>query len=142
MEIKIRSLKVKDCRFLTKVLKRLISEMKETWIQNSVKINEDDSEDKSKENTEKAGNFFLLIIEKALDCFDDDISDWLASLLDISIDDYLELPFDTDMKIFRQIIDDENFSFFLRKLLALFNLKDQSENIIRMLKERYDSTTD
>lgn len=148
MELKIRELTVEDNRFLVKLLRKLINEMKQSWISNAVQV-QDTSMKKAKTNTddiekneEKAAEIFHVIIEKVFDSYTTDITEWFSSLLNISVDEYMKYPFDTDIKVIDLIILDPNFKFFFQRLSDQFKLQRIYNNISKLVRERFDSLID
>jgi hypothetical protein len=148
MELKIREMKVSDSRVLIKIIKKLIKECKETWIENIVTVDnnkQNKSESKDGDNTTsnaQAAEVFYSIIDKALETYTDDITEWFASLLNITKEEYYDLPFDTDYKVMVLISKNDVFRFFFQMLSERFKLKKVFENITSNLKEKYDTLTD
>lgn len=148
MELKIRELTVEDNRLLISLIRKLINEMKESWISTAVQV-KDTNGKKSKDievsdiekEEEKGAQIFHVIIEKVLESYTTDLTEWFSSLLGISTDEYLKLPFDTDLKIIDLIILDPNFKFFFQRLSDQFKLQKIFNNISTIVKERFDSLT-
>lgn len=153
MELKIRELTVEDNRLLIKLLRKLIDDAKQSWISNVIKVQDksikksknenngknDNNNAESEKNEQAAIEVFYMIINKILDCYTEDITKWFASLLNISVDEYLKLPFDTDLKMIGFIQEDKNFKFFFPKLLQQFKLQKIYRSIIQNVKMRYGS---
>lgn len=148
MELKIRELTVEDNRFLVKLLRKLINEMKQTWISNAVQVQGSSGKqtkqgaDDIEKNEEKAAEIFHVIIEKVFDSYTTDITEWFSSLLNVTVDEYMKYPFDTDIKVIDLIILDPNFKFFFRRLSDQFKLQRIYSNISKLVRERFDTLID
>lgn len=140
MEIKIRQLTLEDNRVLVNLIKRLTVETSEEWITKIVKS--PDGESKGADGENNYGVIFSLIVEKLISAFSEDLTKLFASLLNISVEDYLKLPFDTDMVIIEQIKKAPEFNGFFQKACVAFNLQRIIGNITKSVKKRLDSMTD
>lgn len=146
MDLKIRNLKLKDNRLLVGLLKRLITEYKEDWLENAIQdtdIGDSNSPELNvEEDSKKTNGAFLVVINKLIDVFSDDITKWFASLLDMTVEEYEELDFDTDLLIIEQLKEQPKFRFFFRRAFTMFNLQNIYERWSKILKERLDIITD
>lgn len=137
MSIKIRKLTVGDNRFLIKLIDKLIKEFREVWLKDLIKQGkETDSSNKSDEENKAINTqIFYSVINLLLSHFSNEVTEWFASLLNISIEEYEKLDFSTDAIIIEQIINDESFQFFFQKAFALYNLKQKFGNFTNIGKK-------
>lgn len=142
MDFKIRKLTVSDNRILIRLIKKLISETKETWIENIIHVSDGKKSVKDDEETGKQYlKVFSSIIISLIEKFESDITDWFASLISVTPDEYKNLDFDTDIKIVDQIKNAKEFNDFFQNACAVFNVKSVSQKVTKLLKEKLDSLT-
>lgn len=140
MNIKIRPLKIKDGLALIKIMRRLISEMKQTWLSGIVSDKAKPAKDVDKEEElQQLGQVLVSVIEKALQFADEDVTGWFASLCEVTYDEFSEYPINAHTEVIKQIKEDDNFKDFLSGLSAVFNVKEILLNAQKALKDRFPS---
>lgn len=145
MDLTIRPLKVKDRELLTGVCKKLITECRQTWIENIVSL----ASDKVGSNKPVSGDetaylqIFTDIIQHALSCYETEMTAWFASLVGMELEQYKEeAPFDADMVILRQIREAPEFRSFFSTACVVFNVKNRFETLLSKMKEKFAFMTD
>jgi hypothetical protein len=143
MNLKIRKLTVSDNRLLVKLIKKMISDSKDTWIENIVTTS-DSSVSAADDETigRQYVKIFSIILNSLIEKFESDITEWFASLLSISVEEYKNLDFDTDINVVSQIKDAKEFNDFFRNACVVFNVKNLSEKITKILKGKFGSLID
>ena len=140
-KITIRPLKVRDSRFLMRMLKKLIEESKERWIETLISAGVDTEETAVDETADgvKYLNLFSDIVALLIANFENEITEWFADLSEITHEEYENLPFGIDLDIIQQIGNDENFRSFFSKAWAFARNHRTFGPIIESVKTRYDS---
>jgi CRISPR/Cas system-associated exonuclease Cas4 (RecB family) len=141
MTIKIRELKIKDGRALVKIMRKLISDIKQVWLSGIVSDSPKKEDQKpDDDNLEKLGIVFVDVIEKGLQYIDEDITEWFASLCNMTVEEYLEnAPINAEFEIIKQIKGDEKFKDFLSGLSAVFNVDALLSKASSAMKDRFPS---
>jgi hypothetical protein len=132
--LKIRPLKVADLRTLTAIIKRLVAESKQTFL-SSIIVPGAGSGDSDDDGNAGYVSLFTDILVKASDVYAEDVTAWFASLLGVTAEEYMALPFDTDLLVVQQITEDSQFSGFFTKACAMFKLKEKYGHLWSRLKE-------
>lgn len=145
MEIKIRNLTVGDNRFLIRLINKLIKEYKENWIKDLIKPNKNKTEKPTKKETDEEVNdniddetstVFLSIINSLIDHYTTEITEWFASLLSITPEEYDKLDFDTDAIVIDQIINQPKFKFFFQRVSAAFSQVKNLGDLLNIGKKK------
>lgn len=141
MDIKIRELKVRDRRKVTGIFKKAIEELRDESLKNI--ISSDVSQPQEKEASEQIGeaivNIGVSVVTKALDILDRDVSEWFADLLNVTPEEYEDLPIDTDVKVIEQIRNAPEAEAFFTQCLALAKMTHVFAEPLRLLRERFAS---
>jgi hypothetical protein len=141
--IRIRKLTAGDARRLTGFIKRLIDEAKQAWLANiikPVKAKPQETAELSDGDQEKIASLFAEIVRMICDRYETDVTDWFADLLSITREQYLDLPFDTDIVVIDQIVNAEEFKSFFTKALRVFNVQGKFGKAWSNLSEKYGFT--
>jgi len=138
---KIRELTRADRKKLTLIFKEAMVELKDDSLKNIIS-SKNKSEPSDNENIEMATtivNFGVGFIEKALDVVDDDLGEWFASLLDISIEEFDQMPIDIEFKIIEQIRADPAAENFFTQCWQRAKMMNVLEAPLRAMRERFGS---
>ena len=149
-KIKIRKLTNKDFRVLKKFLSELTQKAEYDWFKSAIRESSPNAPDQvdgdSKAEEVKNGEVMLRLFAAAIrgicQYFDDEVTGWFADLCGCTVDDYLDLPFGTDLLVIEAIKESEEFNDFFSKACALFNLQNLFGKVWQKLKTTYDSMTD
>jgi hypothetical protein len=131
---KMRPLTVADLRTLTAIIKRLVTEGKQTFFASIIVPGAGDGKAED-ENNSGYVSLFADILVKASDIYAAEVTAWFASLLGVTAEEYMALPFDTDLQVIQQITEDPQFSGFFTKACAMFKLKEKYGHLWSRLKE-------
>jgi hypothetical protein len=149
-KIKIRKLTNKDFRVLKKFLSELTQKAEYDWLKSAIRESSPNSPEQSEggtgteevKNGEVMVRLFAAAIRGICQYFDDEVTGWFADLCGQTVEDYLELPFGTDLCVIEAIKESEEFKDFFSKACALFNLQSLFGKVWQKLKTTYDSMTD
>jgi len=113
MDIKIRSLTIWDQRLLASMIKKVGEKAGNDQLLNiMVKGTANKNEEKASDDSTYI-TILIKVLDLLLSTLESDVTPWLANLLGVSPEEYMRLPFDTDVKVIQQIIDaPEITSFF------------------------------
>jgi len=138
---KIRELTRADRKKLTKIFKKAMLELKDNSLKNiiSSKNNSKNSEDESVEMASTIVNFGVGFIEKALDVVDDDLGEWFASLLGVTIEEFDQMPIDIEFKILEQIRADPAAENFFTQCWQRAKMMNVLEAPLRAMRGRFGS---
>jgi hypothetical protein len=144
-ELKIRSLQVEDCRTLARLIAGLVDDTKNKWIENIVRPQLVESEDEAKETLEKESiekfvSLFASVLKLIVERFENEVTEWFASLLGVSAEEYLKLPFDTDLVVIEQIISSDRFPDFFSRACALYRGQEMLRNAVKKIKAMFGSS--
>ena len=125
-EIKIRPLTVKDRKKLSSLIQKLSEKVGgQSWMNlissqvTKMKENpENDGEDTGNEDYIQIG---LKVLRNVLEILEEETQEWFSDLIGVTIDEFLDLPIDTEIEIIDQIINAQEASSFFIKALQLFN---------------------
>lgn len=123
-EIKIRALTVADRDWLSDLIKKLVSKLGANEIlRYMVSDNDTESAEKPegqpKEEDKKYALLVVEMIKMMIDVIGDDVRKWFASLINVSAEEFKNLPFDTELVIIEQLIALEESNRFFSRALAL-----------------------
>jgi hypothetical protein len=123
-EIKIRALTVADRDWLSDLIKKLVAQLGANEIlRYMVSDNDSESTDKPEEQPKEENKQYALlvveIIKMMIDVIGDDVRKWFASLINVSVEEFKKLPFDTELIIIEQLIALEESNRFFSRALAL-----------------------
>lgn len=146
-DITIRPLTVYDRQTLTELIKKLSSKTGYEKIVTAIPAQLEKTEENG-ENVEidknKSDDTVYSLISSVLygivTWVNDDVSIWFADLLGISLDEFKKLPFDTEMKIVEQMLNQESFKDFFIKASGLLSSIPGSKNLLNTLKTQFVST--
>ena len=143
----IRPLTVRDTRHLAKLLKRLVKDAKQHWIETLIvpaaeSVQSGTGSADSEEAETKYIRLFTGIMESLIETYEGDVTEWFASLCGVSVEDYLNLPFATDLQIIEQVKDSEAFKDFFSKACAMFKSNERFGGILSRLATLSGFTTD
>lgn len=143
MSISIRSLTVEDSRKMVSLVKRFASDTNNAWIKNIVKQPTEAGDKAKRDDEDESGvvGFVSDLLIQIIDYFQDDATEWFASLCGITVDEYLKLPIDADFDVVDQIKKQPEAERFFSKACAAFKNQMIISNITTKLKERFGSLT-
>jgi hypothetical protein len=143
-QLTIRTLTVDDNRRLTRMLGKLIKTADGEWLQHLVAASSpavgQPMDDEAAESV-KYARLFGEIATWLLEVHETDIEQLFASLLNKSVEEYRQLPFDTDVVIVEQIKEAPEFKSFFSKACAVFKLKSKFADIISSAKRNFATLT-
>ncbi|MBT8489466.1 MAG: hypothetical protein KJN62_00295 [Deltaproteobacteria bacterium] len=138
-EVKIRALTAGDTRVLARIVKKLISDCGEKWIAKLIPAPDpdEDRQEVKKDEAEVGAEIFQVfstIITSIMDNYEPEITEWFASLCEISVEDYLRSPPNIDSHVVMLISEDEGFRDFLSTAWAAARRSRLLSGIIASLK--------
>lgn len=142
-EINIRTLTVADSRVLVGLLSKLLKSGY-SWVGNIVTIAKSSGNEGEErlDSIEKYYQIFESIIGELTSNYVNDLTEWFASLVGVSVDDYQKLPIESDLIVIEQLKSSGEFKSFFLKACAVFSLKEKFQNLISNAKKKFDSLTD
>jgi len=126
----IRPLTVRDRDFLTEIIKKFVSELGSNELL-KLMVSDPQAPQATSEEDPNDKRYALLVIEiikRMIDVTGNDLRGWFASLIGCSIEEFLDLPIDTEIDILEQLVEMENSNRFFSRLLALASKIKASAN--------------
>jgi hypothetical protein len=127
-ELKIRSLTIRDRDWLSDLIKKLVAELGSKDIL-KLMVSDNEAEPEKKEGgdgaeqvSEKDKKYALLVIEiikLMIDVIGGDVREWFASLIEKTVEEFKDLPIDTELVIIEQLVAVEESNRFFSRALAL-----------------------
>lgn len=124
-EIKIRALTVADRDWLSDLIKKLVAQLGTNEIlrymvsDNDAEPSDKPEDQQAQESNKKYALLVVEIIKMMIDVIGDDVRKWFASLIGVSVEDFKNLPIDTELIIIEQLIALEESNRFFSRALAL-----------------------
>ena len=130
-EIKIRKLKVSDRKRLSALIKTLAETAKDESLLNVISSAlsappassnyaeaKDGKEEKKEESIILVG---IRMLQSLLSILEDETQQWFMDLIDVSEEEFLSLPIDTEMLIIEQLVESEEAKSFFIIASRLYN---------------------
>jgi uncharacterized protein YjgD (DUF1641 family) len=137
----IRPLIRKDRKRVTAMIKKVITETRDEAIQNLIS-----SESPQVENETEAEHWGVTITDigvdilvKGIEFLDDDIGEWFADLLGVSMEEFDKMPADIEIQVFKQIKERPEASAFFTRAWQSAKLTRVLETGLQMLKDQFTS---
>lgn len=107
--ITIREIKVKDRKLISRLIEKTADKMKDNSLFEMITST---AKSKSENRTAEAVKVGAEIIKMLLDVVESDMTAWFADLAGVTVDEFEDMPVDTELQIIDQIIQAEESERF------------------------------
>lgn len=134
--MKIRQITIADNDKLADILVSLAEHVDFEAIK---KLREPDPErdDVSQTDDSTMIDYFKELIAGALRVQRVELRTWFSDLLNVSVDEYMTLPFDTDVDVIQQLVDQKGFVSFFVKACAVFRINGVLSKVSNRIKTAF-----
>lgn len=140
----IRTLRKKDQKRVSKIFFNLIDKIDDKSIQDIIKNSGSDPKADISDEEKNANiiRVFIELFKKAAQHLGKEVNDFLADLIDVTPEDYEELPIDIDVKVLEKLVKATEIHNFFTGALRLFSGTGFFEKQLSVLKSRLGSALD
>lgn len=142
----LRPLTKGDQEKLARIFKSVMDSLDDHSLAEIMQYSNDESEStgdlSEEERTSRLIKVFMLFVEKALANLYTETSEFLASLIGKTLDEYRQMPFDIDIQVLEALKKEPGINNFFTGASRLFSGAALSERILKNLKTRFASITD
>lgn len=117
-EIKIRALKQKDRVALAAMIRKLVEKAGDTGLLNLI-VHGEGTEKKNEQDKSIFTRLGINVIKMLLEVLESDVHEWFCDLIGKTKEEFLELPFDTEIKIIEQLVESKEAADFFSGALRL-----------------------
>lgn len=146
-KIKIRKLKVSDRKRLSALIKALAETAKDESLLNVISSalsaspvsGDNDKEENKEESIILVG---IKMLQSLLSILEEETQAWFMNLIDVTKEDFLNLPIDTEMIIIEQLVESAEAKSFFTIASRLYSKIELLQNKFTVTKGKFDSKTD
>lgn len=138
-EIKIRKLKRRDRVFFSDMIKRIMNATNDDSLAKMISSNKAAARDQSESEEEEMGRFIAKMCTDTLcagiDLFDTEIVPWFQDLLQVTPEEYDELPMNIEFRVLDYIVNHPDAGGFFMQSLRTAKMTQWLEKPLNVMKE-------